>query len=124
MNPAEPPKRLWPRPQHEVVGVAEDDLRAHAQEIRRGAVGHRRTGADVHEHGRLDATVRGQQRPPPRTRAWIGRADAERSRHRCLEWTQAARSIILSLLSETAGHRGSLTSGGIEALAGGDRDSF
>ena len=62
---------LRPRPQHEVVGVAEDDLRLQRDEVARLQ---RLDGAerpDVHEHGRLDDPVRGREPPQPRLGARI-----------------------------------------------------
>ena len=62
---AEVPQHVEPRPQPEVEGVAEDDLRAHLLERARRHALDGAVGADRHEDRRLDdAVVQGQPAAP------------------------------------------------------------
>ena len=57
MQPAEGAQHVQPRPQPQVEGVAEDDLRAHLFERARRDALDRAVGADRHEDRRLDDAV-------------------------------------------------------------------
>ena len=59
---AEAAQHVQPRPQPEVEGVAEDDLRAHRLERGGQHALHRAVSAHRHEHRRLDETV-GERQP-------------------------------------------------------------
>ena len=57
---------LRPRPQHQMIGVAEDEPRAGCGHPLGGHRLDRRGGADRHKHRRLDHAMRGQKPPAPR----------------------------------------------------------
>ncbi len=60
--------QLMPRPQIQVIGVAENDLRAKAFEIRLRLAFHRGGRAYRHKRGRFDHSMRGGKTPETRTR--------------------------------------------------------
>ncbi len=71
VQPAQPLHPVRAGPEHEVVGVAEDQLRAGRAH---GVAGHaldRACRADGHEHGRLDLAM-GREQPPGARRAVRG----------------------------------------------------
>jgi len=59
------PMNLW-RPQHQVVGVAEDDTGADLLKVLRSQALNSALGADRHEDGRLDRAMGGLQDTTPR----------------------------------------------------------
>ena len=63
---AEPRHPFGARPQHQVIGVAEDDLGAGLAHLIAGQRLDRAGGADRHEGGRLDHAARGDQAAGPR----------------------------------------------------------
>src|SRR4051794_12427499 len=78
VEPAEPPNQRVARPQVEVIGVAEDDLRAGVLEV---LVRQRLDGtlrAHRHERGRVDRTVRGLEAPAPRCPVKVRDGEGER----------------------------------------------
>ena len=54
---APPGDQLVAGPQHQVIGVAENDARADLLKVLRSQGFNRALGADRHEHGRLDLAV-------------------------------------------------------------------
>ena len=64
-------------PQIEVVGVAEQDLRAEPFEIAMSEPFHRALGADRHERRRLDASMRSCHHATPRAAVRVSDAEIE-----------------------------------------------
>jgi hypothetical protein len=70
------------RAEIEMVGVAEDDARAHLGEIARQHALDGGTRADRHEHRGVDRPVRRVEHPAPGQPVAMGDAERERGRHR------------------------------------------
>ena len=82
VQPAKARNPLRPRPQHEVVGIAEDDVRARAAHVLRFHAFHGGSGADRHEGGRADLAATHGDRAGARGAAGGGDGELETCAHR------------------------------------------
>ena len=82
MQSAEPGDPLRAGAQHQVVGVAEDDVRTRCTDAFRLHALHRRRGADRHEGGRADIAALHADRTGPCEPAAGGNLKIETCRHR------------------------------------------
>jgi hypothetical protein len=85
VQPREAADHLAARPQVQVVGVAQDDLRPGGDELLGCQRLHRAQGPDRHEHRGFDRAVRGLENPRPGAAAsrWVGNI---KTKHGARHW--------------------------------------